>query len=56
MFKSLFNLAGNIVDIAIAPVRVVAATAELVTKPIADMCNEVAAEAEDLADDDQCPR
>jgi len=44
MFGSLFDLAEDVCDIVSAPVEIVAETARVVTKPIADVAKEVVEE------------
>ena len=41
MFKSLLNLTGDLVKIATAPVEVAADLARVVTKPVADVAEDV---------------
>lgn len=50
MFGSLLNLGSDLVDIATAPVKVAAGVARVVTKPVADVANEVVKEVEDALD------
>lgn len=47
MFGSLFDLGSDLVDIATAPVKVVATVARVVTEPVAELANEVVEEVKD---------
>ena len=51
MFKSLINLAGDVVKIVTAPVEVVADVARVVTKPLADVAETVVDEVKEVTDD-----
>lgn len=46
----IFNLLGDIVEIAIAPVQIVANVAQVVTKPIAEIAEELVDASKDLID------
>lgn len=51
MFKSIVNLFEGVTRIATAPVEVFADTAQVVTKPIADIAQDVVDVAKGLIDD-----
>lgn len=51
MFKSLFDLGKDIVDIATAPVEIAADITRAVTKPIADAAKEAVETVKDEVDD-----
>lgn len=48
MFKSLLDLAGDVVTIAAAPVKITADVARLVTRPLADVARDTAEGVEEL--------
>lgn len=48
MFGSLFGIVNDVVKIAVAPVEIAAGVARAVTKPIADVAQELAKDAKDL--------
>lgn len=51
MFNSLFNLAGDALKIVAAPVEIAADLARVVTKPVADIADDVVDSVKDLTDD-----
>lgn len=51
MFKSLAGLVGDIVEIASAPVEVAVDLTRAVTKPVADIAQEVVRELKEVVDD-----
>lgn len=52
MFRSLFNLAGDVLKVAAAPVTIAAELARTITKPVADTAEEVAKTITDVLKDD----
>lgn len=48
MFGNLFELATNVVKIAVAPVEIVASVANAAIKPIAELTKEVVDEVKDV--------
>jgi hypothetical protein len=53
MFKSLLNIAKDVVDIATAPIEIVADVAQAVTKPIAEVAQEAVKEVKEMTDADE---
>lgn len=51
MFGSLTRLVGDVVQIAAAPVEIVAETARLVTKPVAEVATEMSKGLKELNED-----
>jgi hypothetical protein len=47
MFSSLFGLIGDVANVVVAPIEVVASVARVVTKPLANTLDEVVSEVED---------
>lgn len=51
MFKSLGRLAGDIVDIATAPVEIAADAARVVTKPVAQSAKQMTKDFKEVFDE-----
>lgn len=51
MLKNLLNIAEDITDFVKAPVEVTLELTEAVTRPIADISNEIVVETKDLLED-----
>jgi len=48
MFDSLLKLTGDVVKIAVAPVEIAVDTARVVTKPVADVAEEIVKGVKDV--------
>jgi hypothetical protein len=46
----IFDLLSDVVEIAVAPVKIVANVAQVVTKPIAKIAEELVEDSKDLTD------
>lgn len=53
MFKSLFDLAQDVVDIATAPVKIAVDLTRAAVKPMADMAREVVDEIKEEVEDEE---
>lgn len=53
IFKSIKNLAEDVVDIALAPVEMTIDMTRAATKPIADLANEMKEDIKEMVDEDQ---
>ncbi len=50
MFGSLVNLLGDVTKIVVAPVEIALDATRIVTKPAADLAEEIVKEVKDLTD------
>ncbi len=51
MFKSIFNLAEDVARVVTAPVEILSDIAQVVTKPSADLAQDIVDEVKGLIDD-----
>ena len=56
MFKSLFNLTKDIVDIAVAPIEIAVDITSAVVKPVADVARDVTKTVKEELTDDHNPK
>ncbi len=56
MFKSIFGIVEDVVKVATAPIEIAADVTRAVTKPIADVAQEVVKDVKEELTDDHAPK